>query len=52
VRSLLETLNSIWDRSGKGIFILHINNRPEDGVKEIAERIGMDIVDIPNETFS
>lgn len=52
VRSLLDMLNNIWEKGGKGLMIYHINNRPNDGVGEIASEIGLEILEIPNEVFS
>ena len=43
VRSLLEMLNDIWEKTGKGLMIYHINNRPNDGVGEIASEMGLEI---------
>ncbi len=52
VRSLLEMLNSIWENAGKGLMVLHINNRPGDGVDELSSEMGLDIVNIPNDVFT
>jgi hypothetical protein len=52
VRSLLELLNSIWDKAGKGLMVLHINNRPDDGIDRLSKEIGLELVKIPNDVFS
>jgi hypothetical protein len=52
VRSLLNILTDVGDRTGKGLMIYHINNRPDDGVEEIASEMGLELLRIPNEVFS
>ena len=52
VRVLLELLNRIWEKDGKGLMIFHINNRPNDGVEEIASEMGLEIIEIPNDVFN
>jgi hypothetical protein len=52
VKSLLDLLNEIWEKSGKGLMIYHINNRPNDGVGEIASEMGLEILEIPNDVFT
>jgi hypothetical protein len=52
VRSLLGILNDIWKKAGKGLMVYHINNRPQDGVTDIAAEMGLEILQIPNEAFS
>ena len=52
VKSLLDLLNEIWEKSGKGLMIYHINNRPNDGVGEIASEMGLEILEIPNYVFT
>ncbi|MGA1820181.1 MAG: hypothetical protein ACMUHU_04140 [Thermoplasmatota archaeon] len=51
VRSMVELLARISDRAGKGIFILHINNRPNDGISELTSEIGFETVNVPNDVF-
>ena len=51
VRSIVELLTGIWERAGKGLFILHINNRPNDGISELSSEIGLEMVNVPNDVF-
>ena len=52
VRSLLDTMNRIWESCGKGLLVYHINNRPNDGVGELVTEMGFEILEIPNDVFS
>ena len=51
VRSMLELLNEIWKRDARGIFLMHLNNRPNDGVKKISGELGFETLEIPNDVF-
>lgn len=52
VMSIIEVLNGIWKKAGKGLMVFHINNRPDDGVKELAVETGLEVVEIPNDVFT
>jgi hypothetical protein len=51
VRSILQILNRIWERSKKGLMVFHVQNQPNDGVGEIASDLGLETIQIPNEVF-
>lgn len=51
VRSMIELFTGIRERTGKGIFILHINNRPNDGISELSSELGLEMVNVPNDVF-
>ena len=52
IRTFLGLLHEMSRRLNKGLILLHLDNRPNDGMKELAEELGMGTLTIPPQAFS
>jgi hypothetical protein len=52
VTHVISLLNHIYENSSKGLVVLHINNRPDDGMEELSRENDLEMVNIPNDVFS
>lgn len=51
IKTFLKLLHNISSSKGKGLILLHLNNRPGDGIPELVRSMGIEVLDIPNDAF-
>jgi len=51
IRRFMELLLRISREKGKGLVIFHLNNRPDNGLRNLIESMNIEVLEIPNEVF-
>jgi len=51
IRTFLGLLHGLSQKTGKGLILLHLDNRPNDGMRELAEGMSIHTLAIPAKAF-
>lgn len=51
IESFLSILKSVSDKTKNGLLLLRFNNKPNDGLEQMGENLGIESLEIPNDSF-